>query len=233
MGLKTWMVIALLGGAFMSCGSAYSATKAKIKKPVTAENEVVSIPEPKPPIIPREPIEFRGIPLGSGENVVTEKFPELSCYPRNSPFADRYCYVQSECHGYKYDDYKGHSDCLANPAKVWNYGGYKSDVYVWFINNALVRVSISFHVNLYQRILGALVTKYGKPDDTKTEEVQNKMGAKFDNEISSWNVSGVTLTINKYGDDLTKSSVLYSLDSSIQDMAERRKKENEATAKSL
>jgi len=58
----------------------------------------------------------------------------------------------------------------------------------------------------YEFLLAAMTEKFGKPK-VEVSEVQNKMGAKFDQQIATWHVDGVTLEFKKRSGDLETSSL--------------------------
>ena len=46
--------------------------------------------------------------------------------------------------------------------------------------------------------------RYGRPTQERDEIVQNRMGAKFDNRIVTWEGPRVVITAQRYGPDLTQ-----------------------------
>lgn len=234
MSLKTGVIFAFLGSVILTSGLAYPAPKGKS----------ISTPAQE-----KETIVFRGTTLGSSESVLKEKFPEFDCEnaSANYPLADRRCVASTELEKNKCEiafisnligkiafiECQIAAESVENVTKAWVYGGASASVVANYINDALVRVDISIALTHYQSIMEALITKYGKPARVKKQEVRNKMGAKFEDEESTWMAGGVTLTLQKYGRDLTKSSVTYILDSSVAEVTNRMKKGTSEAAKSL
>lgn len=234
MSLKTVVIFAFLGCVILSAELAHSAPKGKpISTPSTPEKDAIT---------------FRDIPLGSSESILKGKFPEFDCAnaTANYPLADRTCRASTESEIYKCEiafagGKIGKMDLIecqiaaealvATKARV--YGGASASVIANYINDALVRVDISIALISYQSIMEALITKYGKPARVTKQEVRNRMGAKFEDEESTWKAGGVTLNLQKYGYDLTKSLVTYILDSSVPEVNDRMKKRTSESAKSL
>lgn len=59
----------------------------------------------------------------------------------------------------------------------------------------LQRVFVPLPVGAYQGVLDALTAKYGKPKESVTGEVQNRLGAKFDSAVSMWDDGTATITL--------------------------------------
>lgn len=71
------------------------------------------------------------------------------------------------------------------------------DWQLWALESNGVLVGVMFDTNgldWQERVLAALVAKYGKPSVESYERVQNTMGAKFDSKRASWSVGPIKVT---------------------------------------
>lgn len=70
-------------------------------------------------------------------------------------------------------------------------------------------INLSPENRYYEPILNALTIKYGPPTETRSEEKLNRMGAKFQNFLSTWKVGGVILTVEKYGSRVDEMNITF------------------------
>lgn len=73
-----------------------------------------------------------------------------------------------------------------------------------FVAERLAGATMAFDSTGYEALRDVFVEKYGPPKTTKHEELQNRMGARFDNEMLSWAGKDVEIDLARYGSDLTK-----------------------------
>ena len=66
-------------------------------------------------------------------------------------------------------------------------------------------VSLSFPSSNFYEIKVAFVERYGEPTARRTSIVQNRMGAKFQNEILEWQGQKIFIKLEQYGSKLTDS----------------------------
>lgn len=66
----------------------------------------------------------------------------------------------------------------------------------------------SFDSDLFDSVAASLVKKHGKPSGTKTEIVQNRMGAKFTNDTLTWIFKdGSRMEMSRYSDTIAESDL--------------------------
>ncbi|MBA2689986.1 MAG: hypothetical protein H0U63_04205, partial [Burkholderiales bacterium] len=99
-----------------------------------------------------------------------------------------------------------------------NVGGYETTFFfspATFqepLRQKLYLISITPRSEHYETIVAALVTRYGKPSGVAASKIKTRMGAEFDDEISTWKTDSSTITVRKFNDDIRQSIVLYLLD---------------------
>lgn len=69
-------------------------------------------------------------------------------------------------------------------------------------------VSLSFPSGSFYQIKVAFVERYGEPTARRSETLQNRMGAKFENEVLEWNGEKVLIELQKYSSKLTDSRAI-------------------------
>lgn len=187
-----------------------------------------------------EAISFRNIPFGSNELLLKKTFPEFECENAESSYrlADRRCISSSSREEEKCEmafierrirkvdelECKINALSLEDKTKPWVFGGAMASVDVSYIKDSLVRVGVVVDVISYDKIFDAFTHKYGKPVQTKMQDVRNKAGVKFINISSTWKSGGVTLVFSKYGNSSDSSLIEYTLDSAAFELKSRSDK---------
>lgn len=135
--------------------------------------------------------------------------------------------------------YKGFN-CSGNEASrtcFYSIGGENKEIYLdYFVNTWMVKLNndqvgyalMTITNNVYERLLAAFKEKYGAPTSEKTEEIQNKMGAVFQNNVSQWVKGKERLTIKKYGSKLDMMSLVLA----SEDFLETERNSSKGQAKS-
>jgi hypothetical protein len=102
-----------------------------------------------------------------------------------------------------------------------NIGGYETTFYfspASFqepLRLRLYLISITPASRHHQTIVDALTSKYGKPTNSSTAKIKNRMGAEFDDETALWALDGSTILVKKYNGEIGQSLVTYSLDAVV------------------
>ena len=78
-------------------------------------------------------------------------------------------------------------------------------------------------------MLDGLIEKYGKPTNTKTEVWQNKMGAKFDNNIAEWTFPNGQLNIRLHGSKFDSGEITLIGNEAIAEMNAQKAKDKAST----
>ncbi|MBU1206459.1 MAG: hypothetical protein KKH04_05960 [Proteobacteria bacterium] len=157
-----------------------------------------------------EPFEFKGITLGS-DIAAIEGNSRFSCRDSNSPGADQTCSLRE-------------GETIA--------GAPVSALLLTFYGRKLHGIYIWFDAKHFPQVAGALKEKYGE-GDLKTKEVQNRMGATFENRIYTWRKPGATLHVERFAGKLDRSSVIFRTDFAIEEFGRRRGSSAKEKAKDL
>jgi hypothetical protein len=171
-----------------------------------------------------ERLEFKGIPLESTQAQFVERFPLVQCgKQKDLRIADISCVGVREiaCNSAQTPSVRS---CLDQRAKDYSYGGVEVDaVLAHFYSDALVSLSVRFKSSAFDQVLQAIATRYGKPDNLKTERLETRAGATYENIVASWKKKGSTLEARKYSGDINTAQASYRLDSSIHEFMRREK----------
>jgi hypothetical protein len=101
-----------------------------------------------------------------------------------------------------------------------------------FENEKFVGADMTFDVDEFEQMKDIFIEKYGQPSSTENTEVSNRMGAKFTNTELVWRGEKVTVRLERFGSDLTKSGASIVLTDYMQRRADamREKKKKGAEA---
>jgi len=147
------------------------------------------------------PFDFKGIALGS-DIASIEGTSRFSCRDPQNPIADRICSLKF-----------GERETIAGaPVQV---------LLLYYYSGKLETISISFEPKHFSEVAAALTDKYGA-GSVKTEAVQNRMGATFENKTYSWRRGNATLEAKRYSSKIDRSSVMYRTDFALQEFERRR-----------
>jgi hypothetical protein len=159
-----------------------------------------------------ETFEFKGIALGS-DIATIEANPRFSCRNPSSPIADLVCSLRY-----------GENETIA--------GVPISALLLYYYNGKLQTISISLDSKQFPQVSEALKEKYGE-GNVKTDAVQNRMGATFENKILSWRKPGATLEAKRFTSKIDRSSVIYRTDFAIEEFQRRHGSTTKEQAKDL
>lgn len=157
-------------------------------------------------------LEFKGISLGSAITTV-EDTGRFSCRDPRSPIADRICSLK----------FNERETIAGVPVRV---------LALYYYSGKLETISIAFDEKYFSQVAPALSEKYGQ-GTVRSETLQNRMGATFENRILSWRRGQATLEAKRYSGKLDTSSVMYRSDFALQEFARRRKTSVKDTSKDL
>lgn len=76
----------------------------------------------------------------------------------------------------------------------------------------IMRISLRFSEDDFDAVLEAAKSKYGDPSDTRTETLQNRLGAKFENSVYHWQgdrETGAYLILTRYSGSIENSSMYF------------------------
>ena len=99
--------------------------------------------------------------------------------------------------------------------------------------SAVDSVAVTLFTPSFDRVVGALTERYGKPSNTETSVVQNRAGASFDQVEVTWKIGDSHLVVNKRSSTIDEMSVSLSTRSRIAEWAQREKGKTKDAAKDL
>jgi hypothetical protein len=192
-----------------------------------------------PPIV-----EFKGVPLGSSEAQWRTAFPFFLCKESSDQvLSDRDCsfdrarrsdMIRPNC-GNGRDD---------KTQACWQETNDRFDAFVPFggteIQRAvahfradrLIYVSVSFSTRDYDKLTQALTAKYGNPLHSEQQMV-NRMGAKFQNEIARWNLKDGEIETRLYDATLDVASFQMTMPGLAAEIERRSQEAAKSNAKNL
>lgn len=159
-----------------------------------------------------EPDSFRNIPWGSPPSVVAEQLKGKDLYEKVS------CYGSG-----------GSSSCMGHV----RIGDVRTFVYITFETGGMDHVGLTFPSDAYPRMKIIFVDRYGPPTSSRSETLQNRMGAKYENEILEWTGEKVDIVLHRYGSKLTDSYARIETNESKRRRLEEAKKKLKEGKKDL
>lgn len=168
-------------------------------------------------------IDFKGTALGASEQDFAAKHARYRCSdtePKFRSLSDRTCFILGKPDK-SFQDPKDRDGTFA---------GVPANIFANFYDNRLHRISVSLFASEFGRVLKALNERYGTPDSFETPVVKNRMGAEFQNAVAVWKRDGVSLKAEKYGSDLSTSSVSYTTDWGSEESKKRRGQDSKKAA---
>jgi hypothetical protein len=136
------------------------------------------------------PLEVKGVPLEGTEESIFAKYPKpkAGCVDmKANPFTDRFC---------------GAAD---------SFGGAEARIRFSLLKGKIRRISIELDSKDFEKVLEALLQKYGSPKTKSSETVTNAMGAQFENVLVVWDFGSQRIFARRFTDNIRTSSVSYSV----------------------
>ena len=124
--------------------------------------------------------DFKGIALGADLEAVKTALPKLSCRDtsaENRPLADTIC-----------EPYQT-GDTIAGVPVLF--------LMISLYDKRVASIHVRFPESAFDRVSEALIEKFGQPKSDKTETIQNRGGAKFENRTLAWDDVKVTQRAGK------------------------------------
>ena len=137
-----------------------------------------------------ENLSVNGLYLGMPESELTTKYNGFNCKGNE---ANRSCF-------YSYE--------ITRENKNTYLGYFVNRWIVKLSNNQVGYAMMTITNNVHERLLAAFKEKYGAPTTEKIEDIQNKMGAVFQNNVAQWVKDKERLTVRKYEGKLDTMSVV-------------------------
>lgn len=103
---------------------------------------------------------------------------------------------------------------------------------LYYYSGKLETISIALDEKHFSQVAAALSEKYGQ-GNSRSETLQNRMGATFENRTILWRRGQATLEAKRYSGKLDTSSVMYRSDFALQEFARRRKTSVKDNSKDL
>lgn len=152
--------------------------------------------------------DFKGIPFGAPVGIARDKINGLDCY-ENEEYAECNNVVSSI----------GKAEIESSSMTFNKYG--------------LVSVYLKFKSDDYGYLKSLFVVKYGKPNSAKANVVQNRMGAKYGNQLLEWDDGKVSLVLEKYGNTIEDGMIYFITNKEIKRREAENKKEKTDALKDL
>jgi hypothetical protein len=133
-----------------------------------------------PAVAWEEPDGFRGVTWGAPSSAVSAKIPEIKCYEPNQIGA-------SSCSG------------------VVTIGPVVASVHLLFTPTGFEAVWINFKPRDFAAMRQIFVDRYGKPAEERSEPVQTRTGAKYDNVILTWTGDKAVIRLERFASRITDS----------------------------
>lgn len=131
------------------------------------------------------PLEFKGVPVGSTEAELIEKYSAFDC---QGEAPDRKCtFTREAAHQWTCRARPDRDRCYDAMNELLEFGPTSPTVYLIEIRDGRVgRVSIVFPTKDFGALEAALREKYGKPQASKVDTAHNRMNAAFENRNATW-----------------------------------------------
>jgi hypothetical protein len=190
------------------------------------------------------PVEFKGVPLGSSEAQWQTAFPFFRCEESSDKaLSDRACFfdrarrsdmIRPNCGDGRDDKTRACWQETNNRVDAFvPFGGTEIQRAVaHFRADRLIYVSVSFATRDYDKLTTALTAKYGKPLRSE-EQMANRMGTKFQNEIARWNLKDGDLETRLYDATLDVALFQMTMPGLAAEIERRSEEAAKANAKSL
>jgi len=147
------------------------------------------------------PLDFKGLALGTDISTIKSK-SKFSCRDSQAPMADQICHLN-------FDE----NETIAGvPVEL---------LILIFFSNKLETISVTFNSESFFKVVAALKEKYG-PGEVRSEVVQNRMGASFENKIYSWRRGEAAIIARRYSGKIDRSTVNYVSDFALETSERRR-----------
>lgn len=150
----------------------------------------------QPPAWPEEPDGFKGVRFGWTENQA-ESMAHLPCFP----FVNGKLICKLEIDG----------------------GGFSMTAHFVFDSTGFTQAIGKFPSENYGDVKEIFVARYGKPHSTTQSDVRNRMGATFRQEELLWMGKRASVSVSRYGSNLSDGSFWVGLTSTVSKGEEGRK----------
>ena len=91
------------------------------------------------------------------------------------------------------------------------------DLEVNFVDGRLIKIVGFTNVSQFENLRAAFVAKYGSASDVEVSEVQNRMGATFDNTIMRWAFADGVLLLHKRLGTIDDSALMFLSESAMEE----------------
>lgn len=179
--------------------------------------------------------DLKGLPLGASVADLKAKFPEYYCSSNaGNTISDTSCSLSPETkcllEQSPYPDNKTCRDAVMN---AMTYAGVQSNISLFFYNDKLGMVQITFGAKSFTEVTASMREKYGEPTSQKAEQLINRMGVAFENQTLEWKATGTTIQAEKFAGRIDKSSVKIIQDAYFIEFKKRRGAKTQQGAKDI
>jgi hypothetical protein len=152
-----------------------------------------------------EPLEFKGIVLGSDITLI-ENDTKYICESIKDTTSDHVCYRG------RTGDETINETIAGEPVTF---------LALFYTKRKLGQIIITFKPESFSKVAEALTVKYGE-GKTRTELIQNQLGATFKNQIITWRKQNAIIEIELYYGKLDRSAVKFIADFAVEEFEKRR-----------
>lgn len=159
-----------------------------------------------------EPDGFRGVPWGTNRETVKEQMG----------LTNPNCFMASE------------STTAYVCSGTITVGGVEATVGAGFSDaDALISVVLFFESKDFDQMKAAFLERYGKPTSRETPTIQNRMGAKFEQERLLWTGTKVVISLSRYADSIDKGRAVITTAENLRAGGERSREKAKSGGKDL
>lgn len=168
-------------------------------------------------------MDIKGIAIGMPASAVLAKYPYLKCAPMS--------HNREVCGDSRPADKPTYK--MVAP-ELETYAGERVLAFMVGIGDGDVRlVTIKLETRHYDAVSAALTERHGKPASSRTSTVQNRMGAKFDQEERIWREGEARLMARRRSSMIDQMEVSLSTESVMREDAECAKEKAKSGAGDL
>lgn len=171
-------------------------------------------------------LDFKGMRIGDSPEALMAKYPDARCSDvlqkaatekgHFKEFWERK-WTEADVSCVAYTPFRQPPGPLSDIA-----GERAATVGLNFFNGRFVRGSATLSAGSFQKVLDALVVKYGPPSQIDNESIQLRTGAQLSNKIVQWRGQGGVIMLEEYFLDIRTSRYVLTTDEYAQENARRR-----------
>lgn len=158
----------------------------------------------------QERIEFKGVPMGAPAAEFKAAHPYFYC---NSGTALERCFLDgtsaiNHCRELlKRNPRIEETTCTENVRRASTYANAPARMIVTLVDGKLATAAARVLPEAFSSMVDAVSVRYGAPE-RRTETLQTRAGAKYENDIAYWRQAGDSIRAARYSGSVTEGSVI-------------------------